>query len=100
MYGAPTGDKLVLASNAVELGVTAGKPIRLFNIHIVSGTAGIVSIYNNGAGGTLYIKETGTANTGKTIDYGVNGKLFPNGCYVSPDANATSVLCTYRAELA
>jgi hypothetical protein len=98
MYGSPVGDKLVLASTPVEL-YTAGSPVRLFNIHIISGTAGIVSIYNGGAGGTLYLKETGTANTGKTIDYGINGKLFPNGCYVSPDANATSVLCSYRAEL-
>ena len=97
MYGAPVGDTLV--TTAAEL-YTAGKPVRLFNVHIISdGTAGIVTFYNNGAGGTAYGKETGTINTGKTIDYGINGKLFPNGCYVSPDAHALTTLCSWRAEL-
>jgi len=97
MYGAPVGDTRVTA--AAEL-YTAGKPVRLFNVHIISdGTAGVTTFYNGGAGGTAYIKVTGTINTGATTDFGINGKLFPSGCYVSPTANALSTLCSWIAEL-
>lgn len=79
----------------------AGKRVRIFNMHIISGAGGgaVVSLINNGASGTTYIKETATASTGKTFDYGANGHLFPNGCYVDVDANTTSVLISCEVEI-
>jgi hypothetical protein len=69
-------------------------------MHIISGGGGaaIVSLINNGASGTTYIKETGTVSTGKTFDYGVHGLLFPLGCYIDLDTNTTSVLLSCRKE--
>ena len=80
--------------------ISAGKPVRIFNIHIISsgGGAAVVSLKNSGAAGTIYIKETGTVSTGKTFDYGLQGQLFPLGCYVDIDANTTSVLLSARKE--
>lgn len=102
MYGSPTGDKLVTADGEL---IAAGDTIRVFNVHILSsGTKSFVtSLLNGGAGGTVWIKETGTAGTGKTIDYGVNGKLFTNGCYVSTpaiDGVTGTILVTFRKDLA
>jgi len=77
---------------------TSGSPVRIFNMHIVSGGSGaaIVSLYNNtSATGTAYIKETGTVSTGKTFDYGNGGHVFPSGCFVDVDTNTTSVLISY-----
>lgn len=91
------GSKLVTADGEL---FTAGKPVRIFNMHILSGgTGAIVALINNGASGTIYIKETGTASTGKTFDYGINGHLFPLGCYVDVDNNTTSVLINCSLEL-
>ena len=101
MYGSPTGDKLIAGYSDGEL-TAAGDVIRVFNIHVLaSGTSTpIVTLRNGGLGGTIFLKETGTASTGKTIDYGVNGKLFTNGCYVSQSPVDGSVLITFRKDLA
>jgi len=89
------GSKLLSASG--EIGAVAGKPVRLFAIHLVSGgTAGVVTLKNNGSSGTAYVTETGTVNTGKTVDYSDAGMFFPNGCYVSFDGNVSRVLASYR----
>lgn len=91
------GSKLLTADGEVG---AAGQPVRIHNVHIISGgTAAIVAFNNNGASGTLWIKETGTISTGKTIDYGINGHLFPLGCYVDLDNNTTSVLVNYATQL-
>lgn len=77
---------------------TSGSPVRVFNMHIVSGGGGaaIVSLYNNTAAtGTAYMKETGTVSTGKTFDYGNGGQLFASGCFVDVDTNTASVLISY-----
>lgn len=102
MYGAPTGDKLVTTNGELT---AAGDTIRVFNVHILSsGTKTFVtSLLNGGVGGDIYIKETGTVGTGKTIDYGINGKLFTNGCYVSTptiDDVYGNILVTFRKDLA
>lgn len=92
MYGTPTGSVLVTADREL---IEAGKPVRVFNINLISsGTTGgsTIALLNGGATGTIYIKETGTVSTGKTFDYGINGHLFPSGCYVDVDANIVSAL--------
>lgn len=99
MYGAPVGSILVTADGEL---IAAGNTIRVFNIHILSGGGGgaVVSLKNGGASGTVWITETGTTSTGKTFDYGINGLLFTNGCFVDVDANTTSVLLSCRKEIA
>lgn len=92
-----TGGQLVTADIAVG---RAGLPVRIFSIHVISGTASVVNIYSGASdGGTLYIKETGTVNTGKTFTYGKYGMLFPVGAFVDVDANVVSVLVNYAQEL-
>ncbi len=99
MYGSPVGSKLVTQDGEL---FSAGDSVRIFNVHILSsgGGAAVVSFKNGGAGGVTWITETGTTSMGKTFDYGVNGHLFTNGCYVDVDTNTTSVLIACRKELA
>lgn len=77
---------------------TAGQAVRVFTIHIISGgTAAVVSLRNGSTvAGTVWVTETGTISTGKTINYGTQGILFPSGCFVDVDTNTTSVLVTYN----
>lgn len=89
------GSQLVTADAAVS---SAGTAVRVFAIHILStgGGAAVVSLRaGSTVGATIWITETGTVSTGKTITYGTQGVLFPNGCFVDVDANTTSVLVTY-----
>lgn len=103
MYGSPVGSVLVTADGAsITVDKQKGEGVRVFNVHIISGAGGgaVVSFKNGGASDTIWLKETGTASTGKTFDYGVNGVFFTNGCYVDVDTNTTSVLVNCRKELA
>lgn len=85
------GGSVLITSDNYAVGAY---PTRVFSVHIIStGTAAVVN-FDNGSGGTVYATETGTASTGKTINYGWAGRLFPNGCYVDVDTNTTSVLVT------
>jgi len=88
------GSQLVVAD--AILGVS-GQPVRIYSIHILStSTAAVVSLRNGSTvGGTIWITETGTISTGKTISFGTSGAFFPNGCFVDVDANTTSVLVNY-----
>lgn len=85
------GSVLLTASGAVGV---AGKPKIIYGVHVISGTASVVTLKNNGTTGTIYIKETGTANTGKTFIY-PEGFLFPTDCFYTADGNQTSVLVWY-----
>ena len=76
---------------------SAGIPTRVKLLHIISdGTAGVTTISNNGSGGTVLIKVTGTINTGKTIYYGEDGYYFPKGAFLTPDAHSTNVTVVCR----
>jgi hypothetical protein len=88
------GDQLVTAD--IVLGVS-GKPVRVFNMTLISGgTASVIALRDGtSASGTIRIQETGTISTGKTFDYGVHGHYFPNGCFVDVDANITSAMISY-----
>lgn len=89
------GDQLVLTVSGV-LG-TSGKPIRVYNINLIStGTASVIQLKSGTAsGGTIWIQETGTISTGKTFDYGVHGHYFPSGCFVTVDGNIVSAEISY-----
>lgn len=89
------GTQLVTADGVVA---SAGTAVRVFTIHILSGGGGaaVVSLRTGSVvGGAIWVTETGTVSTGKTIQYGTQGIWFPNGCYVDVDANTTSVAVTY-----
>lgn len=93
--GFGSGSQLVTADGVVA---SAGVPVRIFGIHIIStgGGAAVVSLRSGSVvGGTIWITETGTVSTGASRSYGTQGLLFPDGCFVDVDANTTSVLVSY-----
>lgn len=76
---------------------TAGTPITLFALNILSdSTAGTVSLYNGTAAtGSPAIVLNGTVSKG-IVNKFPNGMVFPAGCYVSlDDAHTTSVTAIY-----
>jgi hypothetical protein len=99
MFQNYAGSKNILNADGDSLIGEAGKATRIFAMHIISGTAAVVSLRDGQTvSGTIYIKETGTANTGKTFTYGRFGMLFPDGCFLDLDANTTSALVSYAQE--
>jgi len=79
---------------------TSGKPIRLFAVNMLSGgTAGQLVLRNGTSdSASIWIREVGTANTGKTVEYGKHGILFPEGCFYDDDPNFTGVTFQYSEE--
>lgn len=77
--------------------VNSSNPTRVFAIHFASGgTAGVVNLRNGTtSSGTVYVKETGSISTGKTVVFGTGGIVFPGGLYVDMDGNTTLVTVTY-----
>jgi hypothetical protein len=77
---------------------TSGIAVRIFTLHIISGgTASVVSLRNGtSTAGVAFITETGSISTGKTINFGTQGLLFPAGCFVDVDANTTNVTVTWN----
>jgi hypothetical protein len=104
MEGAPVGTIFMTASGYVisTLNTTTGQtnsaPTRVLNVHIISGGTAAVVTFKNGSGGNTYLSLTGTASTGATFDFGHHGHTFPSGCYVTFDANTTSVAVEGRAD--
>jgi len=77
---------------------SSGAAVRVFTVHIISdGTAG-VAILRNGTStaGAAYVTESGTINTGKTINYGTQGMVFPSGCFLDVDSHVTAGIVTYN----
>lgn len=89
------GSQLLAADGAVG---TSGTAVRVFMMHIISGgTPAVVSLRSGtSTAGTIRVTETGTANTGATFTYGMQGLLFPSGCFLDLDGNTTSVLVTFN----
>ena len=67
-----------------DANVKGAKPTRVFTMHIISGaTPGIVSLRNGTTvAGTIFITETGTASTGRTIDLVSMGFCFRQGYFM------------------
>jgi hypothetical protein len=79
----------------------SGKPIRVYGLTVTSGGGGNgVCLLKNGttSGGTVYISQTGTTPTSVSWDYGVYGRLFPDGCFVDMDANVDSYVVSCELE--
>ena len=79
---------------------TSGRPIRLWAVNMLSGTAGEL-VLRNGSTETspIWVRELGTANTGKTVPYGNQGILFPLGMFYDDDSNFTGVTIQYSEEI-
>jgi hypothetical protein len=79
----------------------SGKPIRLFAVNMLSGgTAGELVLRNGtSASDDIWVREKGEVSTGKTVTYGQEGILFPNGCFYDDDSNFTSVTFQFAQEL-
>ncbi len=95
-YNIAPGSEVFTADGAVG---KSGKPIRVHNVHIISGaTAGVVELVNGTSGSdTTFLELNGVANDGATFNF-ANGVLFPEGCYYDEDANVTTTVITYNVE--
>ena len=80
----------------------AGKPMRIYSVHLVSGATSSVMKLHNMSGGatsatTAYAQIDGAASQGITV--GFNGGLrFPAGCYVSVDSALSYATIIYTEE--
>lgn len=91
-------DSILITSS--RQAIATGTRVRVYNLHLRSGTAANpLQLLSGGSGGTVYIEETGTANTGKTFDYGVEGHIFPDGVYATLASGNVSALISYKVIL-
>lgn len=93
----PGGAVSVTADSVIG---ASGKPVRVWAVNMLSGgTAGQLVLRNGAAAGAdIWVREVGTANTGKTVDYGETGVFFPAGCFYDDDSNFTHVVIQYSQE--
>ena len=79
----------------------SGKPVRIFSVEVIAagGGATVVKLYNSTAAtaDTNYAQVDAAASKCTTSTYFM-GKRFPNGCYVSTDANTAFVTVTFEQE--
>lgn len=91
------GTQAIASGTDAAVGAS-GAAIRVFMLHIISdGTAG-VAILRNGTStaGTAFVTESGTISTGKTINFGTQGMIFPAGCFLDVDSHVTGGVVTYN----
>lgn len=94
-----SGSQALVSGTDAVVG-TSGKPIRVFCINFLSGaTAGVVILRNGtSASGTVFVTENGVISSGKTIQYGQTGILFPSGCFADVDTNVTGGVISFSQE--
>ena len=93
------GTQVFVGNNPLAIG-TAGKPIRVFSVELISdGTASAVILYNGTAAtaGNTYAQVNGTASKSAINNYLV-GKRFPNGCYLGTDAHTVFATVVFTEE--
>lgn len=96
MAGTP-GTLPFTSDNAVGI---SGKPVRVWNVELLSGGAAGNLVLRNGTSdsSTIKVNQPGTINRSVTFNW-ANGILFPNGCFYDHDANTTSADITFSMEL-
>ena len=79
---------------------TSGKPIRVFDIILISGGTASQVIMRNGTttGGTPYIQLDGTISKMTTFSSN-NGILFKDGCFADVDANTAELIVSFWQEV-
>lgn len=78
----------------------AGQPVRIYSVDVISGaSATTVKLYNGTSvvAGNQYSQVDGTASKNTRNDF-IEGKRFPNGCYLSTDANTAFVSVSFEQE--
>lgn len=90
------GTQAIASGTNAAIGAS-GVAVRVFTLHLISdGTATVTSLRNGTSGSaTAYATETGTVSTGKTINYGTQGMLFPAGCFLNVDAHCIGGIVTF-----
>lgn len=91
------GTQAIASGTDAAIGAS-GTATRVFTLHVISdGTATVVSLRNGtSASATAFVTETGTVSTGKTINFGTQGMLFPSGCFLDVDTHTTGGIVTYN----
>lgn len=91
-----SGTQAIASGTDAPIG-TSGISVRVFTVHLISdGTATVTNLRNGtSASATIFSTETGTASTGKTINYGTQGMLFPSGCFLDVDAHCIGGIVTF-----
>lgn len=91
------GTQVIVSGTDAVIG-SSGVAVRILTVHLISdGTATVTNLRNGtSASATIYVTETGTASTGKTINYGTQGMLFPAGCFLDVDAHCVGGIVTYN----
>lgn len=78
----------------------SGRAIRLWAVNMLSGGTAGQLVLRNGTTDTdpIWVREVGTVSTGKTVTYGDEGILFPDGLFYDDDSNFTSVTFQFNDE--
>lgn len=94
-----SGSQAIVSGTDAAVG-PSGKPIRVFCLNFVSdGTAGVVILRNGtSASDTVYVTENGVISSGKTVQYGQTGILFPSGCFMDVDSHVTGGVVSFARE--
>lgn len=94
-----SGSQALVSGTDAVVG-TSGKPTRVFCINFTSdGTAGVFILRNGTtASGTIFAQENGVVSSGKTVNYGTTGILFPAGCFMDVDSHCTAGVVSYSQE--
>lgn len=97
--GSGTGGSQFATGASGAIG-SSGSATRVFSVHFISGAnAGVLALYNGTAivgVSNLYCAIQGTANTGKTANFGDEGLFFPDGLFwANQSGDITSVLFSY-----
>lgn len=94
-----SGSQAIVSGTDAAIG-PSGKPIRVFAVNFLSGGTAGVFILRNGtsASDTVFVTENGVINSGKTVEYGQTGILFPAGCFLDIDANVTAGVVSFAKE--
>lgn len=94
-----SGSQAIVAATDAAIG-PSGKPIRVFSLNFLSGgTAGVLILRNGtSASDTVFVTENGVISSGKTVEYGQTGILFPAGCFMDVDANVAGGVVSFARE--
>lgn len=93
------GTQAIVSGTDAAIG-PSGKPIRVFAVNFLSdGTAGVLILRNGTtASDTVFVTENGVVSSGKTIEYGQTGILFPAGCFMDLDTHVTGGVVSFARE--
>lgn len=94
-----SGSQAMVSGTDAAIG-PSGKPIRVFSLNFLSdGTAGVLILRNGtSASDTVFVTENGVVSSGKTVEYGQTGILFPAGCFLDIDVHVTGGVISFARE--